>query len=135
MADTPSFLGTGWSFPPTFDNIAKAVMMVRDEEDIQQSLAILLSTKLGERIMQPDFGCNLSDFVFGEMDSSLLGEIEEEITNALIQQEPRIDVDVIDIDQDPNTPGLLLININYMIRSTNTRSNMVYPFYLNEATL
>jgi phage baseplate assembly protein W len=135
MADTPSFLGTGWSFPPIFDNIAKAVVMVRDEEDIQQSLAIILSTKLGERIMQPDFGCNLIDFVFGELDNSLLGEIEGEVTNALTQQEPRIDVDVIDINQDPNNLGLLLININYVVRSTNTRSNMVYPFYLNEATL
>lgn len=135
MTNTPSFLGTGWSFPPTFDNVAKAVTLVRDEENIKQSLGILLSTKLGERIMQPDFGCNLSDFVFGELDSSLMGEIENEITNALIRQEPRIDVGVIDIDQDPNTPGLLLINIHYTIRSTNTRSNMVYPFYLNEATL
>lgn len=135
MADKQSFLGTGWSFPPTFDKIAKAVVMVRDEEDIKQSLEIILSTKLGERIMQPDFGCNLIDFVFGEVDSTFLVDMQQEISNALTVQEPRIDVDVIDINQDPLTPGLLLININYVIRSTNTRSNIVYPFYLNEATL
>jgi len=135
MTKTQSFLGMGWSFPPTFNKVAKAAVMVSDEEDIRQSLAILLSTKLGERIMQPDFGCNLSDFVFAEMDSGLMGDIKSEITYALTQQESRIDVGEIEITEDPNTQGLLFININYTIRTTNTRSNMVYPFYLNEATL
>jgi len=126
-----SFLGTGWSFPPTFNQDTGTVEMVSDEKDIFQSLEIILSTRPAERIMQPDFGCELSQFVFEEISQGLITGIKGTISDALLYHEPRIDVEEINIDE--SEAGLLLINVIYRVRVTNSRFNLVYPFYINEA--
>ncbi|WP_445633106.1 IraD/Gp25-like domain-containing protein [Nostoc sp. DSM 114161] len=131
METNNSFLGTGWSFPPTFNQDTGTVEMVSDEEDIFQSLEIILSTRPAERIMQPDFGCELSQFVFEEISQGLITGIKGTISDALLYHEPRIDVEEINIDE--SEPGLLLINVIYRVRVTNSRFNLVYPFYINEA--
>ncbi|WP_424099635.1 GPW/gp25 family protein [Moorena producens] len=132
MEENSSFLGTGWSFPPTFNQDTGTVEMVSDEEDIVQSLEIILSTRPAERIMQPDFGCELSQFLFEEITQGLITGIRGTISDALLYHEPRIDVEEITIEES-ELEGLLLIIITYTVRVTNSRFNLVYPFYLNEA--
>lgn len=134
MENNNSFLGTGWSFPPAFRNQGASVEMVTDEEDIKQSLQILLSTSLGERLMHPDFGCDLSHFLFEEIDQGMITGIKGIISDAFLYHEPRIMLEEIDISEHDSTAGLLLISIDYTIRATNSRYNMVYPFYIDEAT-
>jgi len=130
------FLGRGWSFPPTFTITSGSagsvgnVEMVSDDIDIQQSLRVLFSTLKKERVMLPEYGCSLHDYVFDSIDSSLIASIKSALTNAILYFEPRIGVIEIELTQEDDIQGLLQINLTYTIRQTNTRSNMVYPFYL-----
>jgi uncharacterized protein len=131
-----SFLGKGWSFPPTFKKATGSVEMVSDEEDIRQSLQILLSTSLGERVMQPEYGCNLADYVFEGLSSTTIGYIRERVANSILFYEPRIVVERIDVTGEgtiDNLEGRFLISITYTIPGTNSRFNYVYDYYRNEA--
>lgn len=128
--DNGDFLGCGWSFPPSFDAGSGTVQMVRDDIDIQQSLQILFSTLRQERIMLPDYGAGLGQFVFDSVDSTLVARIKTTLSNAILAYEPRIDVEQITVVESELVDGLLEIGLTYTIRQTNSRSNMVYPFYL-----
>jgi phage baseplate assembly protein W len=134
MPEEQSFLGTGWSFPPTFGVGGGAVEMVSGMDDIHQSLEILLATRLGERVMQDEYGCDLTAVLFEEIDQGLINSLTSLISDAILYHEPRIELDRLDISEDQATEGLLLISLDYTVRSTNSRFNLVYPFYLNEAT-
>jgi len=129
-----SFLGTGWSFPPEFQKETKGVKMLQDELDIKSSLEILLSTRLGERIMVPDYGCNLDEMLFKPLNLTLKTYVIDLIKTAILYHEPRIEVIKISIDQTSELNGELLTNIDYIIRATNSRKNMVFPFYKGEGT-
>lgn len=109
--------------------------MVSGPEDIHQSLQILLATQLGERVMEDEFGCDLSVFLFEEIDQGLINSVTGMISDAILYHEPRITMDRLEITESASEAGLLLISIDYTIRSTNSRYNMVYPFYLKEATI
>ncbi|WP_421795242.1 GPW/gp25 family protein [Haliscomenobacter sp.] len=124
------FLGRGWAFPPSFDAEIGGIQLVEAQEDIQQSIGILLSTALGERVMRPDFGCNLKVFQFEPMNSGFLAYMRDLVYKALVLHEPRIRVDNIQISSDEQLEGKLLIIIDYFIRNTNSRNNFVYDFYL-----
>ncbi len=132
--ETTSFLGRGWSFPPTFNRAGRMVEMDSDEEDIRSSLHILLTTRVGERIMQPDYGCNLDDMVFENLDLTLKTYIIDLIETAILYHEPRIDVESISLKQPNPGEGLILIEIVYRVRTTNSRFNFVFPFYKNEGS-
>ncbi len=132
MPEDQSFLGTGWSFPPTFGVGGGAVEMVSGVDDIRQSLEILLATRLGERVMQDAFGCDLTTVLFEEIDQGLINSLTSLISDAILYHEPRIELDRLDISEDQAAEGLLLISLDYTVRSTNSRFNLVYPFYLNE---
>jgi phage baseplate assembly protein W len=132
MAD--SFLGTGWSFPPTFDAGTGTVVMTSNEVDIQLSLQILLSTRQGERVMIPDYGCNLDKMVFEPMTTTFKTYISEMIRTAILYYEPRIDLNSVKIDDSRETDGVILIILDYTVRTTNSRFNFVYPYYKNEGT-
>jgi len=134
MPTDQAFLGTGWSFPPTFTPGGADVALVSGAEDIQQSLQILLSTRLGERVMQDEFGCDLHGVLFEEVDQSLINTVNSMVADAILYHEPRITLDQLDVTESPDEQGLLLISLEYTVRSTNSRFNMVYPFYINEAT-
>jgi phage baseplate assembly protein W len=134
MAEENAFLGTGWSFPPSFTERGGEVHVVSGSEDIEQSLAILLATRRGERVMQDEFGCDLSEFLFGEITDSLVGRLRDFIGDAILHHEPRVTLNSIEVEQSRTTSGLLLIQIDYTVRATNSRFNMVYPFYLHEAS-
>src|SRR4030095_2189968 len=131
MNEEKSFLGVGWSFPPAFDNVGGEVQMLKGEDDIKSSLQVLLATRLGERVMQPLFGCNLDAMMFEQLDTTLKTEMRNLIEKAILFFEPRINVDQIDMEST-NMNGLILITVNYTVRNTNTRGNLVYPFYLSE---
>jgi phage baseplate assembly protein W len=135
MSDFGSFLGKGWSFPPSFSAQGQQVNMVQDSEDIHQSLQILLATSVGERVMLENYGCLLSDFIFAEIDQYLVNNITSLIQNAINLHERRIILDSIAVSQANHLHGLLNINLSYTIRATNSRFNMVYPFFVNESSL
>ena len=132
--DSETFLGQGWGFPPHFDKKTGQLAMTTGVEDINKSLEILLSTRLGERIMLPNFGCNLEELLFQPLDVTLKTYIKELITTAILYFEPRIDDQKITLDTTNELNGEILINIEYIIRITNSRANMVFPFYKNEGT-
>lgn len=132
------FLGTGWSFPPTFrEGRASGVDMVSGKEDINQSLGILLSTTLGERVLQTAYGCNLAAYQLEPMSSQFVGVIRDLVETAILYYEPRIKTKTVTIspaDGQDAFNGNLLIEVSYLIRATNSRSNYVYPFYREEGT-
>jgi uncharacterized protein len=132
MDTEKSFLGRGWGFPPEFNKGIKAVYMLEEEADIKSSLEILLSTRLGERIMVPNYGCNLDELLFKPLDLTLKTYVIDLIKTAILYHEPRIDVNKINIEPDNELEGILMINIDYTIRTTNSRKNMVFPFYKEE---
>ncbi|MFM9969264.1 MAG: GPW/gp25 family protein [Burkholderiales bacterium] len=142
MSNDLTFLGTGWSFPPTFELGTRAAVMVDHEVDIRQSLYILLSTTPGERVMQPSFGCGLQRMVFEHVTESTITEIKDIVSRAILFFEPRITLEHIDVssgDEDAQGPrsylnGVLLLRLEYTIRGTNSRANMVYPLYLTEGS-
>jgi uncharacterized protein len=137
MMENPekSFLGTGWSFPPTFSTLTYSVEMVSDNRDIRESLWILFSTSLGERIMVPTYGSDLWQLVFESITTMFKNQVADTIRNAILYWEPRILVEEVTVEPDATVDGLVLISVSYLIRKTNTRNNLVYPFYLQEATI
>jgi phage baseplate assembly protein W len=130
----PSFLGTGWSFPPEFGPGGAQVAMVADVEDVHQALEVLFATRLGERPMQESFGCNLDDVLFAEIDHGLISSLTSMIHDAILQHETRIELHQLDVSPDPHEAATLRIKLDYTVLGTNSRFNMVFPFYLNEAT-
>ena len=140
MADDRSFLGTGWGFPPTFDLSTGTVRTISLEEDIRSSLEILLSTDVGERVMQPLYGCDLHRLLFEPLDTTLMAYMKDLIRTAILYFEPRIILDEVRLvpDAEGLVPeawqGRVTIEIEYTIAGTNTRNNFVFPFYRTEGT-
>jgi phage baseplate assembly protein W len=133
MSVKRSFIGTGWSFPPTFQRGARSVHMLDDETDIRSSLEILLGTEIGERVMQPKYGCNMFRLVFEPVDTTLQAYMKDLIRTAILYFEPRIILE--DVTLVPQLKeGRIDIHIDYIIARTNTRSNYVYPFYKQEGS-
>jgi phage baseplate assembly protein W len=129
----PEYLGKGWNFPPEFRLNGAEVVMVGGEDDIVQSLRIILSTQLKERTMFPEFGSGLQYFMFAEKDESMVTDVRNVISTAILDHEPRIEMDSLEVEEDPDELGLLLLSIRYTVRATNNRYNMVFPYYLQEA--
>lgn len=132
MDNNKPFLGCGWSFPPTFNNRSGSLKMLSGEEDIDSSLEILLSTKQGERIMHPNFGCNLEELLFNPLDRTLITYVSDLIKTAILYYEPRVDVQKIDIYEDDIINGKIIIDVEYLVRATNSRKNKVFPYYKDE---
>jgi len=132
METNRSFLGRGWGFPPEFNRLTKAVNMLEDEADIKSSLEILLSTRLGERVMVPNYGCNIDELLFKPLTLTLKTFVVDLIKTAILYHEPRIEINKIEIDPTNELEGVLLIILDYTVRATNSRKNMVYPFYKEE---
>lgn len=129
-----AFLGRGWSFPPTFYESLNEVEMLEEELDIAKGLEVLLGTAPGERVMLPDFGCNLEELLFENLDTTLKALMANKIESAILYYEPRIDVESIILNTQLELEGIIIIDITYRVRSTNSRFNFVYPFYKDEGT-
>ena len=128
------FLGRGWSFPPEFNQQLKELVMTEKKEDIEKSLHILLTTTVGERVMQPKYGCNMEELLFEALNTTTKTILKDKIKTAILYFEPRIDPKKIELNTDNELEGLVMIEIEYVIRSTNSRFNFVFPYYRNEAT-
>lgn len=130
--DKDAFLGRGWNFPPSFTK-NKGVDIVSYEKDIRQSLYVLFGTSPGERVHRYDYGCPLRKYVFEVMNASTVTRMRNDIEKAVTLFEPRIVLEEVSFVEKV-AEGMLLIRLTYTICRTNKRSNMVYPFYLNEGT-
>ena len=128
--NSSEFLGKGFAFPLGVDPVTGRMKMAEYEEDIRQAIYIILMTRKGERVMRPEFGCDIHNYSFSGADFESLSGIEEAVREALILWEPRItDVEVHAYAAEG---GKLNIGISYVVRSTNNPYNLVYPFYINE---
>lgn len=128
------FLGKGWGFPPRFGLRNREVEMVSAQQDIRQSLAILLSTVPGERVMAPGYGCGIKNMVFEAVNETVLAQLSDMVERAVLFYEPRITLHDIQIDFSEQNRGLLRLQLDYTIITINARANLVYPFYFREAT-
>jgi len=126
-----AFLGAGLAFPLAADPNG-SLAMTAYEEDIRQAVRIILDTNPGERVMRPDFGVGLRDFVFEGLSVATLHRVETRVREALIDFEPRIDVMDVAVTAGPQAQGVLRIEIRYRVRASNSLANLVYPFYLEE---
>ncbi|MFX3632995.1 MAG: GPW/gp25 family protein [Candidatus Pristimantibacillus sp.] len=129
-----SFLGKGWKFPVQVDATTGRIRMSEGEEDIEESIRIILRTSKGERLMRPEFGCGLREFVFGTTDETSMRLLATDVQDAIRSWEPRVKDVEVDAEPDNAYPGRVLLKVSYVVRSTNNLFNQVYPFYLEEGT-
>jgi phage baseplate assembly protein W len=131
---TKEFLGVGWKFPVRATPAGR-IALSQYEEDIKEAIWIILSTANGERVMRPDFGCGIHDLVFAPINTATLTLVESSVREALTVYEPRIELIRVKATAEPSEEGKLLVSIDYRVRSTNNRFNLVYPFYLKEGSV
>jgi hypothetical protein len=124
-----TFVGRGFSWPLTVDHTG-GIRLTSGADDIDRSIRIVLMTAPGERVMRPRFGCEIWDLVFEPVTPSLLGLITDAVERALGQWEPRIDVESVDVTDDPDDSALVRVHITYRVKATNDVRNLVYPFYV-----
>ncbi|MFC3443804.1 GPW/gp25 family protein [Sphingobium rhizovicinum] len=128
------FLGKGWSFPPDFTRPGLGVAMLEQDADVASSLEILLGTVPGERIMQPRYGCNLRELCFETLDTRIKTLMIDKIETAILYFEPRITLESVTLYNDRQLEGIVLIDIIYRVKTTNSRFNFVYPYYIDQGT-
>jgi phage baseplate assembly protein W len=126
------FLGRGWAMAVQLDPRTGTVASVAYEEDIRQSILIILETAPGERAMRPNFGCGIHELVFAAVDSTAIQRIRSVVDEALRRCEARIEVMNINVDEAATSEGKLLVELEYRVRKTNQTGNLVYPFYFRE---
>jgi len=126
------FLGRGWAMPVELDAQTGRVASVAYEEDIRQSIRIILETAPGERVMRPNFGCGINEMMFTVLDTTTIEQIRSLVEEALVRCEARIELMAINVDEDANVRGEMKIEIDYRVRKTNQTGNLVFPFYFNE---
>ena len=126
------FRGTGWRFPIGIEDTGR-VGLAQGEESIRESIRIILETAPGERVMRPDFGCGLHEMVFGVNDATTRGAVADHAREALLKWEPRIEVLSVEATAGGLEEEAILLNIEYKVRLTDSRFNLVYPFYLNRS--
>jgi phage baseplate assembly protein W len=129
MAEEPDFVGAGWSFPLRL-NPRGGISLSRRDRGIDESMRIILGTPIGERRMRPEFGCAIHDLTFASNDPTTHGLIRYHVQEALARWEPRIELVEVRVGADDQDPGRVMIDIQYIMRVTNERRNLVYPFYV-----
>jgi phage baseplate assembly protein W len=131
MANASPFLGAGWGFPIAPD-ASGALAVSTDERSVQESIGLILSTAKGERAMRGNFGCGIHDLVFERNTAATAGKVTQAVRDALLRFEPRIQL--VDVRVDDRGGGEVMnINIDYVVRTTNTAFNFVFPFYLDRS--
>lgn len=131
QSNPKAFLGAGFKFPIQVDKHTGRMATVSYEEDIQEAIRIILMTRKGERMRNPKFGCGIHKYAFASLDYTTISAMKREIEIALVQWEPRIEDIKVSIDAE-HAEGVILIEINYVVRSTNNPFNIVFPYYINE---
>jgi len=135
MADPQrdDFLGRGWSYPPSFDRDAGSVAMVADEQDIEESLRILFGTQRGERLFHPKYGLDVNDLLFEAMSTTMRTLLEDRVKIGILVYEPRIEPLAVTVHSQEPASGELHIELDYRVRATNSRYNLVFPFYRSDS--
>jgi uncharacterized protein len=128
---TKAFLGVGWAFPPALESNGSVAAAVY-EDDIRQAIEIIIFTNRGERVMRPEFGAGLNEFIFENVSTTTLALIETRVRETLIAWEARIDIEQVSVTSDRGERNKLSIDLTYTVRATNSRHNLVFPFYLEE---
>jgi len=123
------FLGRGWAFPVGLEADG-SVRAAAGEDTVEESIRVIIGTSKGERVMRPDFGCGIHDYVFETIDANTLTLVETSVEEALVEFEPRISVEEVTASTEEIDEGVLRIEVGYRVRDSNTRRNLVYPFYL-----
>jgi hypothetical protein len=124
-----TFVGRGFSWPMTVDHTG-SIKLTDGVPDLDRSIQLVLMTAPGERVMRPQFGCRIWDLLFEPVTPNLLGLIAEAVRDALAQWEPRIEVQQVVPDPDDRDGGLVRVRVDYLVRATNDRRNLVFPFYV-----
>jgi uncharacterized protein len=124
-----SFIGRGFAWPMGVDHTGR-IALSEGVPDLDRSIELVLMTSPGERLMRPQFGCRIWDLLFEPVTGNLLGLIAEAVRDALAQWEPRVVVEEVRPEPDPDNHALIRIHIGYRVRATNDRRNLVYPFYV-----
>jgi hypothetical protein len=124
------FVGAGWGFFPMRTDVTGRITLVTREQEIEESIRMILATMPGERPMRPDFGCAIHDLVFAPADAATAGQIAFEVRSALDRWEPRADILEVQVDFSRADEGILHIQVGYRIRGTNDPRNLVFPFYV-----
>ncbi|MEL6538020.1 MAG: GPW/gp25 family protein [Bacteroidota bacterium] len=133
MQDPGDFIGTGWQFPPQFGPQGQGVNMVGQQEEIRQSIELMLDTLPGERLLHQDFGSSLRPYLYEPISDTLLNEIKGNIRHALIMYENRVEFSDVVVEQDPKDLGKIMITVEYQVPKANSRYNLVFPYYLAES--
>jgi uncharacterized protein len=129
MPVSPDLIGRGWSFP--FDvNARGGIAMVDGDEEIHQSILMIVRTRRGARVMRPEFGCLIWDLLFAPNDAGTWTMAGHHVREALGWWEPRIDVDDVQAAPDPDDPAIVQVQVDYTIRATHDSRSLVFPFYL-----
>lgn len=132
MEERKDFLGRGWAMPVDLDPRTGLVATSEYEENIRQSIRIVLETAPGERVMRPNFGCGIHDLVFAAVDTTTMQRIRSVVEEALRRYEARVEVLGVTIDEEATSEGVLLVEVEYRVRKTNQIGNLVFPFYFRE---
>lgn len=127
-----AFLGTGWKFPIGIDKATGRIQMSSNEDSIRESIRIIIGTRKGELPMHPDFGCGIQEYAFETADYTTLYAMKTEVEHALIRWEPRIMDVSAQVSDEQIDKGVLMIDVSYVVRATNSQYNLVYPFYISE---
>jgi uncharacterized protein len=124
-----TLLGKGWPFP-ILPDASGGLGYVEGDVNVEQSLHILLLTDLGQRVMRPDFGCKAPRMVFAPGSEQFLRLLETTVREAVRDWEPRVDLEDVQAELEPDDDTRVIVSISYRVRRTNTRNNLVFPFYL-----
>jgi phage baseplate assembly protein W len=129
--DGNDFVGKGWRFPINV-NARGGINWSEGPERVSDAIWVIIKTSLGERVMRPNFGAGVNDYVFQSNSSVTRTELVTTIKQALLKWEPRIDLKQVSANPVPGEPSQVLVSIEYTLRTTNQLFNVVYPFYLEE---
>ncbi len=129
MVRNNPIIGRGWRFPPALDERG-TVALTNDDDEIEESIRIILATAPGQRVMRPEFGCQIHELVFAPNNAATAGQASRYVTEALGRWEPRIEVQRVDVTQDESDRARLIISVQYRVAATHSNRSLVYPFYL-----
>jgi phage baseplate assembly protein W len=125
---TYDFVGAGWAFPLGVD-ARGGISLARREQELEQAMRLILATYPGERPLRPEFGSRVRDYVFRSATVDTAAELSEEVSQALMRWEPRVDVVSVNVTIDPYERDKLYVDINYTVKGENDKRNLVFPFY------
>lgn len=131
MSESDKIIGRGWAFPPQFRADTNQTVMAEGVDDINQSLYILFTTEIGERVMQPNFGSAMKSMIFESINEHFKSYMRLVLTRSIALYEARIKPISIDFLEDETLDGRYLMHLDYYVLATKQKNSFVFPFYLN----